>query len=111
MAINFPVFYGGYNEDAKGFLDNLEMAHLISGRDTNEIKLRAFPLELKSEARTWYDGLPGETKGDWDVLTRAFATRFDTGFRHSFWEGRYPRGSMEVTPLTQARGSFRFSSV
>ena len=52
MAFQFPNFYGGFHEDARGFLDNLEMAHLISGRDTNEIKLRAFFLVLKSEART-----------------------------------------------------------
>ena len=79
MAVQFPIFYGGYHEDARGFLDNLEMAYLISGRDTNEIKLRAFPLVLKSEARTWYHGLPAETKGDWDILTHAFATRFGRG--------------------------------
>ena len=34
---------------------------------------------LKSEVRTWYDGLLAETKGDWDILTHAFATRFGRG--------------------------------
>ena len=55
------------------------MAHLISGRDTNEIKLQDFPLVLKEEARTWYDNLPLVTKGDWDALTQAFVTRFGRG--------------------------------
>ena len=79
MAVHFPNFYGGLHEDVRGFLDNLEMAHLISDRDTNEVKLRAFPLVLKGEARTWYHNLPDETKGDWDILTQTFATRFGRG--------------------------------
>ena len=79
MAVSFPVFHGWARENASEFLDNLEMAHLISGRDTNKIKLRDFPLVLKEEAQTWYDNLPLATKEDWDNLTQSFKTRFGRG--------------------------------
>ena len=61
---SFPYFYGGRNEGASNFLDDLEMAFLISGRDDDEVKLRAFPLVLRDEAKTWFQGLPGVKKSD-----------------------------------------------
>ena len=45
----FPNFYRGKHENASYFLDDLEMALLASGRDENEVKLKAFPLVLKEE--------------------------------------------------------------
>ena len=57
MAGSFPTFHGYQGENAREFLDNLEMAHLILERDQEEVKLRSFPLVLKGEARTWYEGL------------------------------------------------------
>ena len=49
---SFAYFYGGKHESAGNFLDNLEMAFLVSGRDDDEVKLRAFPLVLRDEAKT-----------------------------------------------------------
>ena len=48
----FPSFYGRENENASNFLDNLEMAFLVSGRDEDAVKLKAFPLVLREEAKS-----------------------------------------------------------
>ena len=58
----FPTFHGRKDEDASEFLDNLEMAYLIAGRDDEPTKLRAFPLVIKGEARTWFNALAEERK-------------------------------------------------
>ncbi|KAH7425235.1 hypothetical protein KP509_11G045600 [Ceratopteris richardii] len=76
MASIFPHFYGRFNEDAGEFLDNLEMAYLISGRDQETVKLRAFPLVLKEEARTWYNNLSNEATGSWETVRAAFLARY-----------------------------------
>ena len=76
MAGSFPTLYGYQGENAREFLDNLEMAHLISGRDQEEIKLRAFPLVLKGEARTWYEGLNAQARGTYGSLISPFKTKF-----------------------------------
>ena len=76
MATSFPVFLGKHNKNAREFLDTLEMAHLISRRDDEGIKLRAFPLVLKEEARAWYDAAPTNLKVNWEALTQAFSVRF-----------------------------------
>ena len=55
----FPNFYGRKHENASYFLDDLEMALLAFGQDENEVKLRAFPLVLKDEAKIWFQGLGG----------------------------------------------------
>ena len=60
----FPSFYGRKHKNARYFLDNLEMALLASGQDKDEVKLRDFPLALKDEAKTWFQGLPMAKKGD-----------------------------------------------
>ena len=51
---SFPYFYGRKFENASYFLDDLEMSFLISGRDEDHVKLRAFPLVLRDEAKTWF---------------------------------------------------------
>ena len=76
MAGAFPTFHGYQGENAREFLDNLEMAHLISGRDQEEVKLRAFPLVLKGEARTWYEGLNAQTRGTYGNLVLAFKAKY-----------------------------------
>ena len=48
----FPSFYGRENENASNFLDNLEMDFLVSGRDEDAVKLKAFPLVLREEAKS-----------------------------------------------------------
>ena len=68
MAINFPIFCGRPQENANEFLDNLEMAHLISRRDALDVKLHAFPLVLREEACTWYAALPQNVRENWDAL-------------------------------------------
>lgn len=72
----FPNFSGCKGEKALDFLDNLEMAFLVSGRDDMATKIRAFPLVLREEARTWYQGLEGATTQDWEALKCAFLQRF-----------------------------------
>ncbi|KAH7296706.1 hypothetical protein KP509_26G035400 [Ceratopteris richardii] len=76
MATIFPHFYGRPNEDAAEFLDNLEMAYLVSGRDQEAIKLKAFPLVLKEEARAWYNNLSNEATGSWEAVQEAFIARY-----------------------------------
>ncbi|MCO5592233.1 hypothetical protein L7F22_046231 [Adiantum nelumboides] len=79
MAISFPTFYGHHDENARDFMDSLEMAHLMVGRDQEEVKLRAFPLVLKGEARVWYDTLAPPSKATWPILYGAFLNKYGQG--------------------------------
>ena len=45
----FQRFMDYQGEDSREFLDNLEIAHLILGRDQEGVKFRAFALVLKGE--------------------------------------------------------------
>ena len=56
----FPTFTG----ESTRMLSDLEMALLAFGQDEDEIKLKAFPLVLKDEAKTWFQGLPVAKKVD-----------------------------------------------
>ncbi|MCO5551612.1 hypothetical protein L7F22_005117 [Adiantum nelumboides] len=47
----FPTFHGRSGEDAQEFLDNLEIACLVIGRDDDATRLRVFPLLMKAEAK------------------------------------------------------------
>ncbi|MCO5559307.1 hypothetical protein L7F22_012903 [Adiantum nelumboides] len=75
----FFNFYGKRYESASNFLDDLEMAILVSGRDEEEVKLRAFPLVLREEAKVWFQGLEQRKKGNWGTLREAFMGRFGGG--------------------------------
>jgi len=77
MAGAFPTFYGYEGENSREYLDNLEMAHLILGRDQEEIKLSIFPLVLKEEARVWYEFLVNDIKESLEPLQQAFINRFN----------------------------------
>ncbi|MCO5567740.1 hypothetical protein L7F22_021434 [Adiantum nelumboides] len=79
MAVSFPTFYGHHDENARDFMDSLEMAHLMAGRDQEEVKLRAFPLVLKGEARVWYDALAPPSKATWLALYGAFFNKYGQG--------------------------------
>ncbi|MCO5577963.1 hypothetical protein L7F22_031800 [Adiantum nelumboides] len=79
MAVFFPTFYGHHDENARDFMDSLEMAHLMAGRDQEEVKLRAFPLVLKGEARVWYDALAPPSKATWPTLYGAFLNKYGQG--------------------------------
>ena len=72
----FPNFFGRNGENAGDFLDNLEMAFLVSGRDDEALKLRAFPLVLKEEARVWFQALDPTQRAEWEGLKAAFLRRF-----------------------------------
>ena len=63
MMSFLPSFHDKNYENASYFLDDLEMAFLISGRDEDEVKLRAFPLVLKDEAKTSFKGCLWPRKG------------------------------------------------
>ncbi|MCO5580782.1 hypothetical protein L7F22_034653 [Adiantum nelumboides] len=58
------------------FLDNLEMAFLVSGRDDQATKLRAFPLVLREGAKAWYQTLAPKERRDWETLKTAFIEEF-----------------------------------
>ncbi|MCO5591587.1 hypothetical protein L7F22_045574 [Adiantum nelumboides] len=79
MAVSFPTFYGHHDENGRDFMDSLEMAHLMAGRDQEEVKLRAFPLVLKGEACVWYYALAPPSKATWPALYGAFLNKYDQG--------------------------------
>ncbi|MCO5559069.1 hypothetical protein L7F22_012661 [Adiantum nelumboides] len=72
----FPNSHRRRGENASNFLDDLEMAFLISKRDDEEIKLRAFPLVLCEEAKLWFQDLDVDKQGSWEALKRAFLLRY-----------------------------------
>ncbi|MCO5581766.1 hypothetical protein L7F22_035654 [Adiantum nelumboides] len=72
----FPNFHGRRGENAGNFLDDLEMAFLVSRREDEEIKLRAFPLVLREEAKVWFQDLDMDKQGNWEALKRAFLLRY-----------------------------------
>ncbi|MCO5586952.1 hypothetical protein L7F22_040897 [Adiantum nelumboides] len=47
----FPTFNGATGKDAQEFLDNLEIACLVTGWDDDATRLRVFPLLMKAEAK------------------------------------------------------------
>ena len=77
--ISFPTFTGKVGEDAADFLDNLNIACVISGRDDNVSLLQIFPLLMKVETKSWYNALPQPTKEEWELLRAAFMRRFGEG--------------------------------
>ncbi|MCO5602872.1 hypothetical protein L7F22_057011 [Adiantum nelumboides] len=79
MAVSFPTFYGHHDENARDFMDSLEMTHLMAGCDQEEVKLRAFPLVLKGKARVWYDALAPPSKATWPTLYGAFLNKYGQG--------------------------------
>ena len=58
------------------FLDDLEMAFLVSGRDKDAVKLKDFPLVLREEAKRWFVGLLPEKKRS---CKDAFIAKFSAG--------------------------------
>ncbi|MCO5594973.1 hypothetical protein L7F22_049010 [Adiantum nelumboides] len=97
MAVSFPTFYGHHDENARDFMDSLEMAHLMAGRDQEEVKLRAFPLVLKGKARVWYDALAPPSKATWPTLYGAFLNKCDQGdIPENLWKQplRHRQGSL-----------------
>ena len=77
--MSFPVIHERHGEDAMESLNALEMAHLLSRRDKEEIKVRHFPLILKEEAKSWHRSLEVEIQQDWKRLREDFITKFGAG--------------------------------
>ena len=74
--MSFPSFHGKNYENARYFLHDLEMAFLASWRDEDEVKLRAFPLVMRDEAKVWFQGLTAEQKADWATLKDSFVLKY-----------------------------------
>ncbi|MCO5596795.1 hypothetical protein L7F22_050865 [Adiantum nelumboides] len=72
----FPNFFGKQYESASNFLDDLEMAFLVSRRDEEEVKLRAFPLVLKDSAKNWFQNLEPGRKTNWETLKETFLSKY-----------------------------------
>ena len=53
----FPNFHGLKEEGAEDFCDDYELACITSGHDMDEMRLRAFPLVMKGEAKVWFQGV------------------------------------------------------
>ena len=76
--MSFPSFHNKNYENASYFLDDLEMAFLALGRDEDEVKLRAFPLVMRDEAKIWFQGLTADQKADWVMLKDSFPMKYVT---------------------------------
>ena len=72
----FPSFFGRKDESAQDFMDNLEMAFLVSRRDNKETKIRGVAWVLREEARRWYQVLSDKDKVTWEAFKRAFLAKF-----------------------------------
>ncbi|MCO5597841.1 hypothetical protein L7F22_051925 [Adiantum nelumboides] len=72
----FSNFCGKQYESASNFLDDLEMAFLVSGRDEEEVKLRAFPLVLKDSAKNWFQNLEPGRKTNWETFKETFLSKY-----------------------------------
>ncbi|MCO5549876.1 hypothetical protein L7F22_003350 [Adiantum nelumboides] len=77
--MSFPTFNGGAGEDAQEFLDNLEIACLVTGQDDDVTRLRVFPLLMKAEAKAWFNTLLPANRGDWAGLRVLFLAKFGGG--------------------------------
>ena len=79
-TISFPTFSGEKGEERiTDFLDDLEIACVVSNKDDDASRLRIFPLLMKVEAKSWFNALPQATKQNWDLLRVAFVRRFGGG--------------------------------
>ena len=79
MAFSFPSFHGATGEGAEDFCDSFELVCITSGHDTDAMRLRAFPLVMKSEAKAWFNDLEDERKATWAALRAAFLQRYQKG--------------------------------
>ena len=60
--MSFPNFHSKNYENASYFLDELEMAFLASRQDEDEVKLRAFSLVMRDEAKVSFQVLTAEQR-------------------------------------------------
>ena len=86
--MSFPSFHGTNYENASYFLHDLEMAFLASAWDTNEVKLKAFPLVMRDKAKVWFQGLTAKENTDWVTLKGSFLMKYVT---HNTPEKLWPK--------------------
>ncbi|MCO5583693.1 hypothetical protein L7F22_037606 [Adiantum nelumboides] len=77
--MSFPTLNGAAGEDAQEFLDNLEIACLVTERDDDATRLRVFPLLMKAKAKVWFNTLLPANRGDWAGLRVLFLAKFGGG--------------------------------
>ncbi|MCO5570648.1 hypothetical protein L7F22_024375 [Adiantum nelumboides] len=83
------------------------MAFLVSGREDEEIKLRAFPLVLREEAKVWFQDLDMGKQGNWEALKRAFLLSLPEGERvPNFLQKE--RFLAELTPILREKVKCKF---
>ncbi|MCO5593873.1 hypothetical protein L7F22_047892 [Adiantum nelumboides] len=74
---SFDIYTAG--KDAQEFLDNLEIACLVTGRDDDATRLRVFPLLIKAEAKACFNTLLPANRGDWAGLRVLFLAKVGGG--------------------------------
>ena len=79
MAFSFPSFHGANGEGAQDFCDSFELVCITSEHDTDAMRLQAFPLVMKNEAKVWYNSLGDDNKATWAALRAAFLQRYQKG--------------------------------
>ena len=73
-SMNYPIFTG--KEVPEDWLVDYEL-FMLSMQDVNdEGKLRAIPLVLRGEAKTWLNGLEVQAQTDWVRFRQAFLVQF-----------------------------------
>ncbi|MCO5599590.1 hypothetical protein L7F22_053696 [Adiantum nelumboides] len=77
--MSFPTFDGAADEDAQEYLDYLEIACLVTGRDDDATRLCVFPRLMKAEAKAWFNTLLPANRGDWAGLKVLFLAKFGGG--------------------------------
>ena len=76
---SFPNFHGHQIESSSNFLEDLEVALLMSSKDGDDVMLKIFLLLLKEKAKVWYQGLEIAQRGTWEALRATFLKRYGGG--------------------------------
>ncbi|MCO5611532.1 hypothetical protein L7F22_065785 [Adiantum nelumboides] len=71
-----PNFFGKQYESASNFLDDLEMAFLVSGRDEEEGERLIGKLVLKDSAKNWFQNLEPGRKTNWETVKETFLSKY-----------------------------------
>ncbi|MCO5552116.1 hypothetical protein L7F22_005626 [Adiantum nelumboides] len=66
-------------KDAQEFLDNLEIACFVTGRNDDATRLCVFPFLMKVKAKAWFNTLLPANRGDWVGLRVLFQANFGGG--------------------------------
>ena len=72
----FPNFHVLKEEGGEDFCDSYKLACITSRNDTDEMRLRAFALVMKGEAKVWLSSLTKAQKETTAGLKEAFLARY-----------------------------------